>query len=113
MNTGVLAEAFQNKDQESIRDFASKESNRDLEILFLTENAQRTTKGQGTKFDSGAEDEEQPVDEQDIGREVVLFVFHYGETKGQDQGDNLSDGGEKFEADVMEESMLVANTVED
>ena len=113
MNTSVLAEAFQTKDQKGICDFAGKESNRNPEILFLAENTQRATKGQGTEFDSGAEDEEQPVDEQDIGREVVLFVFDHGQTKGQDQGDNLSGGGEEFEADVMKEAVLVANTVED
>jgi hypothetical protein len=62
LNTRVFAEAFQNKDQEGIRDLAGKKANCDLEILFITENAQRTTKGQGTELNGRAEDEEQPVD---------------------------------------------------
>lgn len=112
LNTSILAEAFQNKDQERTRDLASKKANGDL-ILFLTENAQRTTKSQGTEFNGGAEDEEQPVDKQDIRREVVLFVFDHGQTKGQDQSHNLSEGGKEFKADLMEEAVLTAKAVKD
>ena len=80
-------------------------------IPLLTENAQRAAKSKGTELDSGAEDEEQPVDEENIGREVVLLVLDHGQPKGQDQGHDLDNGGEELKTNMMKEAVLTVVAV--